>query len=115
MTINKKNFVFFFRMADLPSKNGQMILATGGYDHTIKLWQAYSGMCTRTLQHADSVSFCVLLLEETILMCQIIKYCFFCKISDVVIAKLTNSCVMNNDINSIDCPVMAEVEVADLT
>lgn len=56
----------FFSMAEIPSKNGQMILATGGYDHTIKLWQAYSGMCTRTLQHADSVSFlvlCTLLLK----------------------------------------------------
>ncbi|KAL1453137.1 hypothetical protein WDU94_007308 [Cyamophila willieti] len=30
-----------------------VILATGGYDHTIKLWQAASGTCTRTMQHAD--------------------------------------------------------------
>ncbi|KXJ76015.1 protein LST8 homolog [Aedes albopictus] len=30
------------------------LLATGGYDHTIKLWQPYSGLCQRTLQHADS-------------------------------------------------------------
>ncbi|XP_054270856.1 target of rapamycin complex subunit lst8 [Macrosteles quadrilineatus] len=41
-------------MSENSSKNGQMILATGGYDHTIKLWQAHSGMCSRTLQHADS-------------------------------------------------------------
>lgn len=34
-----------------------VILATGGYDHTIKIWQAASGICTRTMQHADSVSF----------------------------------------------------------
>jgi hypothetical protein len=26
------------------------ILATGGYDHTIKLFQPYSGVCFRTLQ-----------------------------------------------------------------
>lgn len=39
------------------SGNGdQVILATGGYDYTIKLWQAHSGVCQRTMQHADSVS-----------------------------------------------------------
>ncbi|XP_063700798.1 protein LST8 homolog [Culicoides brevitarsis] len=30
------------------------LLATGGYDHTIKLWQPYSGVCIRSLQHLDS-------------------------------------------------------------
>ncbi|XP_075218548.1 protein LST8 homolog [Lycorma delicatula] len=34
----------------------QVILATGGYDYTIKLWQAHSGVYQRTMQHADSVS-----------------------------------------------------------
>ncbi|CAG9102873.1 unnamed protein product [Plutella xylostella] len=29
-------------------------LVTGGYDHTIKLWQAHSGVCLRTMQHPDS-------------------------------------------------------------
>ncbi|KAI5698838.1 hypothetical protein M8J75_012584 [Diaphorina citri] len=37
-----------------PSPMDSVILATGGYDHTIKLWQAASGICTRTMQHADS-------------------------------------------------------------
>jgi target of rapamycin complex subunit LST8 len=32
-----------------------VILATGGYDHTIKLWQAHTGTCQRTLQHTESV------------------------------------------------------------
>ena len=32
----------------------QVILATAGYDHTIKFWQAHTGKCVRTLQHADS-------------------------------------------------------------
>lgn len=32
----------------------QVILATGGYDHTIKLWQAHTGVCTRTAPHTDS-------------------------------------------------------------
>lgn len=31
------------------------IFATGGYDHTIKIWQTHSGICQRTCQHADSV------------------------------------------------------------
>lgn len=32
----------------------QVILATGGYDHTIRFWQAHSGICHRTVQHPDS-------------------------------------------------------------
>lgn len=32
----------------------QVILATASYDHTIKIWQAHSGICQRTLQHAES-------------------------------------------------------------
>ena len=32
-----------------------VILATSGYDHTIRFWQASTGMCERTLQYPDSV------------------------------------------------------------
>ncbi|KAJ8945168.1 hypothetical protein NQ318_001634 [Aromia moschata] len=35
-------------------ENDQIILATGGYDHTIKLWQTHTGICNRTMQHAES-------------------------------------------------------------
>ncbi|XP_071948073.1 target of rapamycin complex subunit lst8-like [Antedon mediterranea] len=31
-----------------------VILATAGYDHTIRFWQAHSGICHRTVQHPDS-------------------------------------------------------------
>lgn len=34
----------------------QAIFATGGYDHTIKIWQTHSGICQRTVQHTDSVN-----------------------------------------------------------
>ena len=34
-----------------------VILATAGYDHTVRFWQAHSGICYRTVQHQDSVSF----------------------------------------------------------
>jgi len=34
-----------------------VILATAGYDHTVRFWQAHSGICTRTVQHQDSVSY----------------------------------------------------------
>ncbi len=34
-----------------------VILATASYDHTIRFWQAHSGICHRTVQHPDSVSF----------------------------------------------------------
>ena len=32
----------------------QVIFVTGGYDHTIKVWQAHTGICQRTFQHTDS-------------------------------------------------------------
>lgn len=35
--------------------SSQVALVTGGYDHTIKLWQAHSGVCLRTMQHPESV------------------------------------------------------------
>ena len=41
----------------MPSPNGNpdpVILATAGYDHTIRFWQAHSGICHRTVQHPDS-------------------------------------------------------------
>jgi G protein beta subunit-like protein len=31
-----------------------VILATAGYDHTIRLWEAPSGICYRTINYADS-------------------------------------------------------------
>ena len=31
-----------------------MLLATAGYDHTIKLWEAPSGICHKTLPHPES-------------------------------------------------------------
>jgi WD40 repeat protein len=32
----------------------QVLLATAGYDHTIKFWEAPSGLCQKTLQHPES-------------------------------------------------------------
>lgn len=31
-----------------------VVLATAGYDHTIRFWEATSGICYRTLQYAES-------------------------------------------------------------
>lgn len=36
-----------------------MILATAGYDHTIRFWQAHTGICSRTVQHQDSQVNCL--------------------------------------------------------
>ena len=38
------------------TNNDPVILATAGYDHTVRFWQAHSGICYRTVQHPDSVS-----------------------------------------------------------
>lgn len=35
----------------------RVLLATGGYDHTIKIWHANNGTNNRSLTHLDSVSF----------------------------------------------------------
>ena len=43
--------------ADCAISNEQVIFVTGGYDHTIKIWQPHTGVCQRTCQHTDSVSF----------------------------------------------------------
>lgn len=32
----------------------QVVLATAGYDHTIRFWEATSGICYRTLQFNDA-------------------------------------------------------------
>ncbi|KAK9450267.1 WD40-repeat-containing domain protein [Limtongia smithiae] len=31
-----------------------VVLASAGYDHTIRFWEALSGICQRTIQHTDS-------------------------------------------------------------
>ena len=31
-----------------------LILATAGYDHSIKFWDANSGLCKRSINHPDS-------------------------------------------------------------
>lgn len=41
---------------DNAADSEQAIFATGGYDHTIKIWQTHSGICQKTCQHADSVN-----------------------------------------------------------
>lgn len=41
-------------MSETDGSNEQVILATAGYDHAIKFWQAHSGICHRTVQHPDS-------------------------------------------------------------
>lgn len=38
-----------------PSSSGDAVLATAGYDHTIKLWQVGTALCLKTFQHPDSV------------------------------------------------------------
>lgn len=32
----------------------QLILATGGYDHTIKVWQAHTGNCIKTMRFVET-------------------------------------------------------------
>jgi G protein beta subunit-like protein len=36
-----------------------VILATGGYDHNIRFWEAPSGICSRTLRYPDSPVNCL--------------------------------------------------------
>lgn len=41
-------------MNNVGGSKDPVILATAGYDHTIRFWQAHSGLCHRTVQHPDS-------------------------------------------------------------
>ena len=34
---------------------GEAVLATAGYDHTIKIWNITTALCAKTFQHPDSV------------------------------------------------------------
>lgn len=43
-----------FLLQQLSDPFNELMLATGGCDRTIKLWQSYSRICYRTLQHTDS-------------------------------------------------------------
>lgn len=49
---------------DSAISNEQVIFVTGGYDHTIKIWQPHTGVCQRTCQHTDSVSFSNLKMND---------------------------------------------------
>ena len=44
------------KMSGQKGNSDPVILATAGYDHTIRFWQAHTGICYRTVQHPDSVS-----------------------------------------------------------
>jgi len=55
-------FSFFVQMSGGGNGGGggggdaqAVILATAGYDHTIRFWEALSGICYRTVQYPDSV------------------------------------------------------------
>ncbi len=36
------------------SSERSVVLCTGGFDHTIRFWEAPTGLCHRTLQYTDS-------------------------------------------------------------
>lgn len=36
----------------------QLILATGGYDHTIKVWQPHTGNCIKTMRFVETSVSC---------------------------------------------------------
>ncbi|XP_037091219.1 target of rapamycin complex subunit lst8-like [Pollicipes pollicipes] len=40
--------------SDGVSSSDGILLATAGYDHTIKFWEPHTGVCKRTCQHQDS-------------------------------------------------------------
>ena len=45
---------------------GSIVFATGGYDHSIKFWHPHDGVCYRTAQHPESVSYPILFSAHAI-------------------------------------------------
>ena len=43
-------------MPNLEAPITDVVLATAGYDHTIRFWEALSGACIRTIQHPESIN-----------------------------------------------------------
>ena len=43
---------------------GKAILVTAGYDHSIRFWEAPSGMCYRTVQYPDSQVNCLVITPD---------------------------------------------------
>lgn len=43
----------------LQNDSHSVILVTAGYDNTVRFWEALSGICSKTIKHPDSVSYCV--------------------------------------------------------
>ena len=56
LQVHLKLFVYLL-CRETKMSQPSVILATAGYDHTIRFWEAKSGRCYRTLQYPDSVSF----------------------------------------------------------
>lgn len=48
---------YYAHQYNQPQDSHSVILVTAGYDHTIRFWEALSGICSRTIQHPDSVNF----------------------------------------------------------
>ena len=66
------------------------ILATGGYDHQIRLWEVSSGFCYRTLQHADSVPPVSALINDFRLSCRLSGHEALYLFSCACLSKSTN-------------------------
>ena len=54
-----QNFCKVSRMSGRDDNGEQVILATAGYDHSIRFWQAHNGVCHRTVPHTESISFLI--------------------------------------------------------
>lgn len=50
-------FLLWTTMGNEEYGNEKVILATAGYDHSIRFWQAHNGVSHRTVPHSDSISF----------------------------------------------------------
>jgi hypothetical protein len=61
--------------------NMSVILATAGYDHKIRFWEAPSGICSRILKHPDSQGMYILFVRQSIFKWSIGVRCLYNKFS----------------------------------
>ena len=70
----------------------RVILASAAYDHTIRLWDAPTGVCYRTIQYADHVRCAAAVLRLACWFCDCVLFFFLCVVGLLTARRLCCVC-----------------------